>query len=91
MALFHAHVGWIGWGVSRGQGIPSGLLPDIRSQTSWVALSQRFQVRLVLDDAANLPLRVGMTASVSVYPEPTGLLTDVTETLHEIIAWFYYL
>ena len=76
--LFPAHVQTLGCGVSQGQGIPSGMLPDIKNQTMWIPAAQRFQVRLVLDDPRDLPLRVGMTGSVSVYVDQTHFLGGVT-------------
>jgi multidrug resistance efflux pump len=89
--LYHARVRTTGWGVGHGQGKPSGDLPDVKRQTSWVRPSQRFQVRVVLEDPEAPPLRVGMTASVSVYVEPDGPLNDVTRGLHQLLAWVYYL
>jgi multidrug resistance efflux pump len=89
--LWHARVVWIGSGVSQGQGVPSGLLPEVKEQTSWIPAEQRFQVRLVLDDPEAVPLRVGMTGSVTVYIEPDGRLNRVTEWVHRVIAWLYYL
>jgi multidrug resistance efflux pump len=92
--LFPAEVQVLGYGVSQGQGIPSGLLPDVKNQTMWIPADQRFQVRLVLEqsqDSQDLPLRVGMTGSVSVYIGDDRLLTRVTRGLHTLLAWFYYL
>jgi multidrug resistance efflux pump len=89
--LFNAEVQAVGFGVSQGQGTPSGLLPDVKNQNVWIPASQRFQVRLTLDDSQNLPLRVGMTGSVSVYTSETHLLGRITRGLHEILAWFYFL
>lgn len=89
--LFDATVVSLGWGVSQGQGVPSGQLPDVKIPTSWVPPAQRFQVRLVLDDPDAVPLRVGMTGSVVVYTEPDGLLNPVTRFWHTVIAWLYYL
>jgi multidrug resistance efflux pump len=89
--LWQARVLWIGSGVSQGQGVPSGLLPEVKEQTSWIPAEQRFQVRLVLEDPAAVPLRVGMTGSVSVYIEPDGRLNQLTEAVHRVIAWLYYL
>jgi multidrug resistance efflux pump len=89
--LFDGRVVSVGWGVSQGQGVPSGQLPDVKVPTSWVPPSQRFQVRLALDDADSVPLRVGMTGSVAVYTEPEGPLNDVTGCWHQAIAWLYYL
>jgi hypothetical protein len=54
-------------------------------------VEQRFQVRLMLEDSEVLPLRVGMSGSVSVYVEPDGRLNRVTEEVHRLIAWLYYL
>jgi multidrug resistance efflux pump len=89
--LLPARVESVGWGVSSGQGAPSGLLPDVKRQASWVPPAQRFQVRLELDDPSAIPLRVGMTGSVSVYTDPEGRLNEVTRLLHRAIAWLYYL
>jgi multidrug resistance efflux pump len=86
-----ARVTSIGRGVASGQGVPSGRLPEVHRQASWVPLAQRFQVRLTLDDAGELPLRVGMTGSVSIYTEPEGSLNDVTRRVHQFLAWLYYL
>jgi multidrug resistance efflux pump len=90
-SLFPATVSSLGWGVSQGQGIPSGQLPDVKIPTSWIPPAQRFQVRLSLDDPESVPLRVGMTGSVVVYTEPKGVLVDVTRFWHKVIAWLYYL
>jgi multidrug resistance efflux pump len=89
--LFGARVVSVGWGVSQGQGVPSGQLPDVKVPTNWVPPAQRFQVRLTLDDPGSVPLRVGMTGSVAVYTEPEGLLNDVTRVWHQVLAWLYYL
>ena len=89
--LFDARVVSVGWGVSQGQGVPSGQLPDVKVPASWVPPAQRFQVRLTLDDPESIPLRVGMTGSVAVYTEPQGVLNDVTGFWHQVIAWLYHL
>jgi multidrug resistance efflux pump len=89
--LFNARVVSVGGGVSQGQGVPSGQLPNVKITTSWVPPAQRFQVRLTLDDPESVPLRVGMTGSVAVYTEPEGFLNGVTEFLHQVIARLYYL
>ena len=89
--LFDARVVSVGWGVSQGQGVPSGQLPDVKVPGSWVPPAQRFQVRLTLDDPESLPLRVGMTGSVAVYTEPQGVLNQITGCWHQVISWLYYL
>jgi multidrug resistance efflux pump len=86
-----ARVVSIGWGVSQGQGVPSGQLPDVKAPASWVPPAQRFQVRLALDHPEAVPLRVGMTGSAAVYTEPEGALNDVTGLYQQVIAWLYYL
>lgn len=89
--LLRARVASVGWGVGQGQGVPSGMLPDVKRPNSWIPPSQRFQVRLVLEEPDAVPLRVGMTGSVSVYTEPEGVLNDITRAVHQVIAWLYYL
>jgi multidrug resistance efflux pump len=89
--VFGARAISVGWGVSQGQGVPSGQLPDVKVPASWVPPAQRFQVRLTLDDPGSVPLRVGMTGSVAVYTEPEGVLNDVTRAWHQVIAWLYHL
>jgi multidrug resistance efflux pump len=86
-----AHVVSVGRGVSQGQGVPSGQLPDVKIPASWVPPAQRFQVRLTLDDLGAVPLRVGMTGSVAIYTEPEGSLNDITRFWHRVIAWLYHL
>jgi multidrug resistance efflux pump len=42
-------------------------LPSIAPTVDWVRLTQRYPVRIKLDaDALNLPLKIGVTASVRV-------------------------
>jgi multidrug resistance efflux pump len=89
--LFDAHVDSLGWGVSQGQGVPSGQLPDVKQPNSWVPPAQRFQVRLTLDDPESVPLRVGMTGSVAIYTEPEGDLNRITDWWHQVISWLYHL
>jgi multidrug resistance efflux pump len=90
-SFFDARVDSVGRGVSQGQGVPSGQLPDVKVPTSWVPPAQRFQVRLTLDHPESVPLRVGMTGSVAVYTEPEGVINEVTRRWHQVIAWLYYL
>jgi multidrug resistance efflux pump len=89
--VLDARVVSVGWGVSQGQGVPSGQLPDVKVPASWVPAAQRFQVRLTVDNPDSVPLRVGMTGSVAVYTESEGVLNDVTQFWHQVIAWLYHL
>lgn len=81
----------VGFGVAQGQGVPTGMLPLVENQTLWLPQAQRFQVRLVLDDPQEVPMRVGMTASVSVYTESSDLLRPLTRALHRFVSWLYFL
>jgi multidrug resistance efflux pump len=89
--LLPAHVHTMGAGVGQGQGIPSGQLPNVQTETHWIPPSQRFQVRLTLDDPSPVPLRVGMTASATVYTESGHPVNVVTKALHRILSWLYFL
>jgi multidrug resistance efflux pump len=89
--IFDARVVSVGWGVSQGQGIPSGQLPDVKVPSSWVPPAQRFQVWLTLEDPESAPMRVGMTGSVAVYTESGGVLNGVTRFWHHVIAELYHL
>jgi len=66
--IFKARVENADWGVSAGQGVPSGDLPDVENPEDWFTLSQRFPVRLKITtlDEEKYPLRVGATVSVAV-------------------------
>jgi len=65
--IFKAEVESLDWGVSAGQGTPSGELPDVQNPQNWVKLSQRFPVRLKLTDLdSEYLLRIGGSASVTV-------------------------
>jgi multidrug resistance efflux pump len=89
--VFGAKVVSVGRGVSQGQGVPSGQLPDVKVPANWVPPAQRFQVRLKLDEPDLVPLRVGMTGSVAVYTQSEGVLNHITNFWHQMIAWLYHL
>ena len=57
----------IGWAVQQRDGPGTGLLPPVEPTLNWVRLAQRFPVRVRLVDVpADLPLRVGQTAAITV-------------------------
>jgi multidrug resistance efflux pump len=89
--IFSATVQSIGWGVDEGQGIPSGKLPQVKNPQELLPSAQRFQVRLVLDDPDEIPLRVGATAAVTVYTDPEFVLNPLAELWQRIESWLYYL
>lgn len=61
----------IGWAVQQVDGPGTGLLPPVEPTLNWVRLAQRFPVRVrLVDPPADLPLRVGQTASVTVLSRP---------------------
>ena len=67
--IFKAVVESTDWGVSSGQGIPSGDLPVVQGQDNWVQLAQRFPVRLRVTDIDHntYKLRIGASVSVAVF------------------------
>lgn len=89
--LLPARVVSVGWGVGQGQGVPSGMLPEIKRSTSWIPPSQRFQVRLQLLEPEKVSPRIGLTGAVSVYSEPDYWLNSLTEAWHQALAWLDYL
>jgi multidrug resistance efflux pump len=89
--IFPGKVQSVGWGNSQGQGVPSGELPSIENPQQWIPLPNRFQVRVVMDDPAEVSLRVGATASLVIYTTPDYPLNPVTGFLQQLEAWFFYL
>ncbi len=73
--IFDAVVHSVGWGVSEGQGIPSGELPDITGPKDWVKVSQRFPVRLHLQSPEDhIDMRIGGSVTVVVYSTDSIIL-----------------
>ncbi len=68
---FRGEVQGIGWAVQQPDGPTSGLLPPVEPALNWVRLAQRFPVRVrLIDPPRDLPLRVGLTAAVTVFGSP---------------------
>jgi multidrug resistance efflux pump len=66
--VFDAVVESVGWGVSQGQGTPSGDLPEIENPKDWVKFARRFPVRLQFRASdVDKSLRVGSSVTVVVY------------------------
>jgi membrane fusion protein, multidrug efflux system len=64
---FYGEVQGVGWAVQQQDGPESGLLPPVQPALNWVRLAQRFPVRVrLIDPPADLPLRIGATAVVTV-------------------------
>jgi multidrug resistance efflux pump len=89
--IFPAAVLTVGRGVERGQGVPSGELPAVRTPSAWLPPAQRFQVRVVLDRPGDVSLPVGATASVTVYTTEDSPLNPVADWWQRLEAWFFYL
>ncbi len=65
--IFKAKVESLDWGVSAGQGTPSGELPLVKNPQNWFKLAQRFPVRLQLTNLdSDYALRIGGSTSVTV-------------------------
>lgn len=89
--LFHGTVESVGYGVGQGQGMPSGDLPAVKAPAGWVPLPQRFPVRVSLDDFHGEPLRIGATASVTIFTGADNPLNGVARWWQEMEAWLYYM
>ena len=87
--VYAAHLDQIGWGSMQGQGLPSGNLPEVERLRNWVPPSQRFQVRLAVDDAAEVPFRVGMTCTVTVFVDPASPITPYARLIQRAVAIWY--
>jgi multidrug resistance efflux pump len=89
--VFGGVVESVGLGVSHGQGVPSGELPEINTPDSWISRPQRFQVRIAVQGAAAMPLRVGATASVTVYTTDDNPLNPIAGWWQDVESWLFYL
>lgn len=58
----------VGWGIFIQNGSTVGLLPQVNQTIDWVRLPNRFPVRVQLKQDPVVPLRIGLTASVTILP-----------------------
>ena len=65
--LFNAKVESVGLGIAQSQTDPQTGLPTIRTDTGWVQESQRFPIRLTLDEGRPKGARYGSQATVVIY------------------------
>jgi multidrug resistance efflux pump len=64
---FHGRVQGVGWALYQGNGASVGGLPEVEETLNWVRLSQRFPVRVILEDPdPAFPFRMGSTAVVTI-------------------------
>jgi len=69
--VFHGTIESLGWVVFDQDAQHSDLVPEVNPTVDWVRLTQRYPVRIRLDEEAKKrPLKVGVTASVRVLPWP---------------------
>jgi multidrug resistance efflux pump len=91
--VFEGSVESVNWGVSTGQGLPSGQLPAVATPQNWVSPSQRFPVRLRFDPRQDdLPLRVGATGIVTVDTGGGPLMAALARfwmRLRSLLAYLY--
>ena len=88
--ILRGRVDQIGVGVLQGQGLPSGNLPAVEQLRNWVPPSQRFQVRLTLEDPHATELRVGMTCTVTTLIQPATPVAPIARFVHRVVALWYY-
>ena len=64
---FHGRVQGVGWALFQQNGATVEGLPQVEATLNWVRLSQRFPVRIVLEDRdPKFPFRMGTTAVVTI-------------------------
>ena len=64
---FRGHVQGIGWALYQDNGASVAGLPQVQETLNWVRLSQRFPVRIVLENPEpTFPFRMGSTAVVTI-------------------------
>ncbi len=64
---FHGRVQGVGWALYQGNGASVAGLPEVEETLNWVRLSQRFPVRILLEDPdPAFPFRMGSTAVVTI-------------------------
>ncbi len=89
---FKASVESVDWGVSTGQGVPSGELPIVESVSTWVKIAQRFPVRLKLDKQhEEYNLRIGGSVTVTVFNDGGFILNGLARLWLKIGSLVDYL
>jgi multidrug efflux system membrane fusion protein len=64
---FRGRVQGVGWALHQENGATVEGLPQVETTLNWVRLSQRFPVRIVLEDRdPKFPFRMGNTAVVTI-------------------------
>jgi multidrug resistance efflux pump len=98
--VYTARVDSVGWGVERGQGMPSGRLPDPHTAQVWVRPPQRLPVKLVIEQARSpgddpLPAaidgRVGASVAVTIYTGQPNPINPLAALWQRVSTWLDYL
>lgn len=77
--VFNGSVLGTDWGVKVGQGLPSGILPEVHNPKEWVKPVQRFPVRLDLKcSEEDYPRRVGASVTVVIFTEQCALFNGLS-------------
>jgi len=94
--VFPARVQSVGWGVSQGDEVPNGQLPQVTAPAGWLREPQRFQVRIMVDPPEDPeevfpPGRSGAQANVVVLTRETSIMNPVARLYIRIIAILSFL
>jgi multidrug resistance efflux pump len=94
--LFKGHVDSLGWGVTKGNEVPTGQLPDLAAPSGWLREPQQFPVRIVVDPVddheAAPPLgRSGAQANVVVLAEKGSIFNPIARLWMRAITLLSYL
>jgi multidrug resistance efflux pump len=93
--IFKGRVESIGWGIARGQGTPSGELPQSERRQDWLLDSQRFPVRIDFAESDLLRavrdgIRVGSQANVIVYTDPDSIMNPIGRLWIRLVTLLSY-
>ncbi len=94
--VFPARVDSVGWGVTKGNEVPTGQLPDISTPAGWLREPQRFAVRIVLDPPADAssalpPGRSGAQANVVVLTRERSVMNPLARLWIWMVSKMSYL
>jgi multidrug resistance efflux pump len=93
--VVHAHVDSLGWGVERGQGLPSGALPSPDTSQVWIRPPQRLPVKLIVESSGGanaLDPPVGASVAVTIYtgrPNPLNSLAALWQRVVSKLDFLY--
>jgi multidrug resistance efflux pump len=93
--IFEGRVESIGWGITQGDEVPTGQLPDVQTAAGWLREPQRFPVRIILEDGGKVVHaaagRSGAQANVMILTEDSSILNPIGRVWMWIVSIFSYL